>query len=72
MNHGLTWLATAPKIKLLPQTDAREPYPLNWDEQERLFAELPFHLKKWRYLRSILVAAIRKFVTYAGNGKYHA
>ena len=44
--YGLTWLATAPKIKLLPETDARKPYPLNWEEQERLFAELPSHLRE--------------------------
>ena len=44
--HGLTWLPAAPKIKLLPETDARKPYPLNWEEQERLFAELPVHLKE--------------------------
>ncbi|MEO8402611.1 MAG: site-specific integrase [Gammaproteobacteria bacterium] len=41
---GLTWLATAPKIKLLPETDKRKPYPLNWEEQENLFKELPVHL----------------------------
>lgn len=44
--YGLTWLAAAPKIKLLPQTDARRPYPLNWEEQERLFAKLPEHLRE--------------------------
>jgi integrase len=43
--HGLTWLAVAPKIKLLSEIDKRKPYPLNWEEQERLFAELPQHLK---------------------------
>lgn len=42
--HGLTWLAAAPKIKLLPDLDRRRPYPLSWDEQSRLFAELPGHL----------------------------
>lgn len=42
--NGLTWLQTAPKIKLLPISDARKPYPLNWEEQEKLFAELPDHL----------------------------
>jgi integrase len=44
--YGLTWLASAPKIKLLPEHDGRKPYPLDWDEQERLFAELPSHLKE--------------------------
>ena len=43
---GLTWLAAAPKIKLLPEHDRRQPYPLSWEEQEKLFAELPEHLEK--------------------------
>lgn len=42
--HNLTWLAAAPKIKLLKVSDARQPYPLFWDEQAKLFAELPSHL----------------------------
>lgn len=42
--HGMTWLAAAPKIKLLPLRDARPPYPLSWDEQGLLFQELPSHL----------------------------
>jgi len=44
--YGLTWLAAAPKIKLLPQNDARKPYPLDWEEQDRLFAALPPHLQE--------------------------
>lgn len=43
--YGLTWLLTAPKIKLLPEHDLRKPYPLNWDEQHKLFNELPTHLQ---------------------------
>ena len=43
---GLTWLDRPPKIKLLPVTDARKPYPLSWDEQTRLFKELPDHLAR--------------------------
>lgn len=42
---GQTWLAHAPKIKLLPEDDKKEPFPLSWDEQERLFAELPEYLR---------------------------
>ena len=42
--HGLTWLQAAPRIKLLPNPDKRQPYPLSWDEQLRLFRELPAHL----------------------------
>jgi integrase len=44
--HGLTWLAAAPKIKLLPDTNKRQPYPLSWEEQERLFKALPPHLAR--------------------------
>jgi integrase len=44
--HGLTWLANAPKIKLLPEHDLRKPYPLSWEEQDKLFKELPTHLEK--------------------------
>jgi len=44
--HGLTWLASAPKIKLLPEMDSRKPYPLNCEEQNRLFAALPNHLRE--------------------------
>lgn len=43
---GLTWLASAPKIKLLPEPDLRKPYPLSLEEQERLLQELPLHLKR--------------------------
>lgn len=43
-DYGLTWIASAPKIKLLPEHDLRKPYPLNWDEQHQLFSELPKHL----------------------------
>lgn len=43
--NGLTWLLAAPKIKLLPNPNKRKPYPLSWDEQHRLFQELPVHLK---------------------------
>ena len=45
-DDGLTWLAQAPKIKLLPNGQKRKPYPLSWDEQDRLFAELPPHLAR--------------------------
>ena len=42
--YGLTWLTVAPKIRLLPDTDRRLPYPMSWDEQTRLLRELPEHL----------------------------
>jgi integrase len=44
--YGLTWLVTAPKITLLPEADTRKPYPLDWKEQDRLFAALPLHLRE--------------------------
>jgi integrase len=42
--NGMTWLPAAPKIRLLPDTNKRQPYPLSWDEQSRLFRELPDYL----------------------------
>lgn len=44
-DNNLTWLAIAPKIKLLKVTDARKPYPLSWEEQTAFFKELPSHLQ---------------------------
>jgi integrase len=43
---GLTWLASAPKIKLLPLVQNRSPYPLTWEEQDQLFALLPDYLRR--------------------------
>ena len=43
--YGLTWLLTAPKIRLLPEVDLRPAYPFSNEEQERLFQELPSHLR---------------------------
>ena len=43
--NGMTWLRSAPKIKLLRENDKREPYPLTPVEQVRLFDELPEHLR---------------------------
>jgi integrase len=44
--QGLTWLETAPKIKLFAIKDARSPYPLSPEEQALLFQELPDHLAR--------------------------
>ncbi len=43
---GMTWLPHAPKIRLLPVIDKRQPYPMTREEQIRLFNELPNHLAK--------------------------
>ena len=32
--YNLTWLANAPKIKLLPEHDKRPPYPLSWGKSK--------------------------------------
>lgn len=44
--RGMTWIETAPKIKLFAITDARPPYPLSAEEQALLFQELPDHLAR--------------------------
>lgn len=43
---GLSWLASAPKIRLLPDQHKRLPYPLSKEEEQRLFDLLPQHLKQ--------------------------
>ncbi len=42
----MIWLSHAPKIKLLIEDDKKEPYSLSWQEQHRLFNELPDYLAK--------------------------
>ncbi len=44
--RGNPWLETPPLIRMLDWQDARKPYPISWGEQERLFAELPNHLRE--------------------------
>jgi integrase len=44
--HGLTWLETPPLLSMVEVTDARQPYPLSWDEQRYLFKALPDHLAR--------------------------
>ena len=43
-DEGHSWLETAPLIQMLPDHNPRQPYPLSWEEQARLMAELPNHL----------------------------
>jgi integrase len=44
--QGLTWLESAPKIRLFPVRDGRAPYRLSRAEQDMLFQELPQHLAR--------------------------
>jgi hypothetical protein len=53
--QGLTWLAAAPKIKLLPDQQRRQPYPVSWEEQRRLFCDIP------NYLAQMAPARLPKF-----------
>ena len=39
--HALTWLETPPLLSMVEVTDARQPYPLSWDEQKYLLRALP-------------------------------
>lgn len=54
--NGLTWLTSAPRIKFLPESNRRAPYPLSWEEQFRFFSELPRHLAKMACSKSIPAA----------------
>ena len=41
---GLTWLESAPRLEKMPETKSHKPYPLEFDEEELVFALLPEHL----------------------------
>ena len=43
--NGMSWLSSSPLIEM-EQGPARKPYPLSWEEQDRLFRELPAHLQR--------------------------
>ncbi len=43
---GKTWLAESPLLQLLPKNDARKPRPISWNEQSKLFSQLPPHLAR--------------------------
>lgn len=45
-DNGLTWLATAPLIQLPPVVEKARPYPLDMDEERRLFGALPGYLSR--------------------------
>ena len=41
------WLESVPMISMLDEkSNSRKPYPLSWEEQSVLFAELPAHLQR--------------------------
>jgi len=43
--NGQTWLPAPPLLEM-EKGPARRPYPISWDEQGRLFQELPAHLER--------------------------
>jgi len=44
-DNGMSWLDAPPLIEM-EQGPKRRPYPLSWEEQDRLFRELPAHLQR--------------------------
>ncbi len=44
-DNGMSWLDSPPLIEM-EQGPARKPYPMSWEEQDRLFKELPGHLQR--------------------------
>ncbi len=66
---GLTWLAFAPKIKLLPEPDLRKPYPLNWDEQRRSSKSYHYIWQGCHCLRLTQDVAMLKSALLNGTGK---
>jgi integrase len=44
-DNGISWLDAPPLIEM-EKGATRKPYPLSWEEQDRLFRELPSHLQR--------------------------
>jgi integrase len=43
-DDGMPWLELAPPLITMLPENPRPPYPISWDEQERIFRRLPDHL----------------------------
>lgn len=43
---GNTWIQSCPMITMLPLTDAREPYPLSWEEQTLFLKHQKPHIQR--------------------------
>src|SRR6056297_360732 len=44
-DNGMSWLDSPPLLEM-EKGPVRRPYPLSWEEQDRLFRELPAHLQR--------------------------
>ncbi|MGH8605284.1 MAG: site-specific integrase, partial [Gammaproteobacteria bacterium] len=66
-DNGLTWLETPPLIPLEDWEDQRAPHPLSWDEQDRLFRELPAHLQRMALFK--VNTGKEKCADYGGIGR---
>jgi integrase len=42
---GKAWLGAAPMIEMMDE-NRRQPYPISWEEQRQLFAQLPPHIER--------------------------
>lgn len=45
-DNGMAYLSNTPLIQMLPDQQCRKPYPINTDEQTRLFAQMSEHLQQ--------------------------
>lgn len=43
-DDGMPWLEIAPPLITMLPEDPRQPYPISWEEQDRIFRRLPGHL----------------------------
>ena len=66
--QGLTWLQAAPKINCFPIRQRRQPYPLSWEEQARLFGDYPTTWQRWHCLPSTRAAGTGNSAIALGVG----
>jgi len=67
-DDGTPWLSTAPPLLSMPTGPARKPYPLSWEEQTRLFAQLPQHLARMALFKVNTGLREQEVVNRAGRG----
>ena len=68
-DEGHPWLeGMPPLISMLPET-RRPPYPITWEEQDRLFRSCPHGLRGWFYSQSIPDCGKATCVDWNGRGR---
>ena len=56
------WIKISPLLDFVPENDKRDPYPLHWDEQIRLFKDMPEHLRRMCLFGIVTLTILGKII----------